>query len=179
MGFQLQLPCFVLLTCQRAGLEGYVCSAERKLYGMFQGWHYDTSRPDNLSLERISANPQSFSPFLCCHLKSSICSVKLPKEGHIFIFTIKRKGRACGSGTGRAFGRPRVHFPIQPWVPCVTLGSEPSWGQVPFLFGKQGSALLQPFRVMSLSSVTSGLELSYSTYIEWKRVKMLQHHKML
>lgn len=102
MGFQPQLPCFVLLSCQRAGRGGYVCSAEIKLYGMFQGWHYDTSRLDNLSLERISANPQSFSAFLCCHLKSSICSARLPEEGHIFIFTSKRKGRAHGSGTGRA-----------------------------------------------------------------------------
>lgn len=141
MGFQPQLPCFVLLTCQRAGLGGYVCSAERKLYGMFQGWHYDTSRPDNLSLERISANPQSFSAFLCCHLKSSICSVRLPKEGHIFIFTNKRKGQACSSGTGRAFGQPGVRFPIRPRAPCVTSGSVPSWGQVPFPLRKARKCL--------------------------------------
>lgn len=160
MSFQPQLPCFVLLTCQRTGLGGYVCSAERKLYGIFQAWHYDTSRPDNLSLERISANPQSFSAFLCCHLKSSICSVRLPEEGHIFIFTNKRKGRACGSGTERAFGRPRVWFLIQMWF--WTVGPAGDGYLSPFR--KQGSVFLPPLGVMSSSIMTSGQQSSYSMY---------------
>lgn len=56
-----------------------VCFAEGLVKDVFQKWRFNLSGQGNLDMERISINPTCFSVFQCCHLKCSICSMKLPK----------------------------------------------------------------------------------------------------